>query len=399
MCIRYPPAPGGAETHVYSISKELRRRGHELKVFTSDLYKEIPFVRLEHYGSEHEGIPVKRFKTYSLGGELHYVFFPALIPSLLKEECDIMHAHSYGYFHVNLSAFIKGLRKIPFVLTPHFHPEWSMWGGEKRRRIRRIYDRVIAKHVLDSADAIIGVSRHEIELLKTIEFDESKVRIIPNGIEFSRFDPIPDASPFREKFNIDGQMILFTGRLATNKGLQILVKAMPDVLKEFPDTTFVLVGEDQGMKNRLKRIAEDLGVEKKLVFAGHITDENLFLSAYSACDVFVLPSEYEAFGIVLLEAMACQKPCIGTDVGGIPEVIVDGKSGIIVDYGDVHALANAITELLSDARKRDAFGRFGRERVKEKFTWAKVVEQIEDVYNESLLKKEEGVSVKKKRRG
>ncbi|MCK4613598.1 MAG: glycosyltransferase, partial [Thermoplasmata archaeon] len=96
---------------------------------------------------------------------------------MLREKTDIIHVHSYGYFHVNVGAFVKKLRRVPLVLTPHFHPAWSMWGGERRRRVREIYDTFIAGSVLGAADIIIGVSHHEIEQMKaSLNFDEKKVR-------------------------------------------------------------------------------------------------------------------------------------------------------------------------------------------------------------------------------
>ncbi|MFQ5909463.1 MAG: glycosyltransferase family 4 protein, partial [Thermoplasmata archaeon] len=310
LCVRFPPAPGGAETHVYSISKELIRRGHEVTVFTSDLYTETPFVRLSKASNAMDGIPVKRFRAHSLGGEMHYVFMPSILWNSLKEDVDVVHAHSYGYFHVNAAFLLKRLRGVPFVLTPHFHPEWSMWGGSRRRMLRRIYDQVLAPHVLESADRIIGVSRAEMNLMKGDRFDQGKITIIPNGISQEDFEPLPDGHLFRERYGLSGRVVLFVGRLATNKGLLTLVDSIPSVLEEFKDTKFVLVGQDQGMESKLLHRATTLDVSDALVFTGHIEDPRLFRSAFASCDVFVLPSEYEAFGIVLLEAMMCERPCI-----------------------------------------------------------------------------------------
>lgn len=384
-CIRFPPAPGGAETHVLEISKLLRHRGYEVMVYTSDLYKEVPFTRKTDWAPTVNKIPVKRFKAHSMPGELHYVFIPSLAKAILKVKTDLIHAHSYGYFQVNVSGLNKRLRDTPFVLTPHFHPPWSMWGGDKRKKLRKVYDKIFAPTVLNAVDRIIGVSHHEMELLsQIIKFDTEKIRYIPNGIDFSRFEPIPKADKFMKKFKPKGQIILYVGRLASNKGLEVLVKAAPEVLRENIDTTFVFVGEDEGMKNILKQQAKKLGIADKLLFTGHIKDEELFLSSFAACDVFVLPSEYEAFGIVLLEAMACKKPVIGTRVGGVPEAIGSEGAGIIVEYNDSDALSEAINQLLNDSKKRKKMGEIGRKRVKENFTWASVVDQIEQVYAELI---------------
>lgn len=367
------------------ISKLLKSRGYDLTVYTSDLYKEVPFTRKSDWSVQVQGIPVKRYKAYSMPGELHYVFIPGLAKALLDVDTDLIHAHSYGYFQVNISGLNKRLRDTPFVLTPHYHPPWSMWGGDRRKQLRKIYDKIFSPAVLNSVDRIIGVSHHEMELLQRfIKIDSDKIRYIPNGIDFSRFEPIPKPDKFLNQFKLQGNIVLYVGRLASNKGLEVLVDAAPEILKEHPDTTFVFVGEDEGMKELLIKKAKKLGILKKLLFTGHIKDDDLFNSSFAACDVFVLPSEYEAFGIVLLEAMACKKPVIGTRVGGVPEAIGDGGAGIVVEYNDPDELAGAINKLLADRKLCQSMGELGRKRVKKKFTWEIVVDQIEKVYAELI---------------
>jgi len=384
--IRYPPAPGGAETHVHEVSKQLLSRGYHIQVLTSDLYKETPFTKLDEKFPKVEGIPVDRFWSWSPGGEFHYVLFPRVLFSMLSRhwKADLIHVHSYGYFHVNVSAFVKKVRRVPLVITPHFHPAWSMWGGEQRKKVRGFYDTYISGSVLEAADIIIGVSRHEIEQMKlSLTFDDSKVRYIPNGIDFSRFVVIPDGHLFRETYGVPdvSPVVLYTGRLAVNKGLDTLLSSFAEVLNEIPDCRLCLVGDDQGMGEKLRKQAVDLGIAEKVIFTGHI-EEKVFRDAYGAADVFVLPSEYEAFGIVLLEAMACKVPCIGTRVGGVPEVIRDGTDGLLVEYKDVRGLARAMIRLLSDFEERHRMGEAGRERVRREFTWSSVVDRIEEVYRE-----------------
>jgi glycogen(starch) synthase len=386
LCIRFPPAPGGAENHVYHISKELIRRGHDLQVFTSDLYTEVPFVRIENPSPIYKGVPVKRFKAHSLKGEMHYVFIPFMLRTLLKENRDMIHTHSYGYYQTTSGAFAKKLRDTPLIITPHFHPPWSMWGGESRKRLRKIYDRLFGKSVIRAPDIVICHSKNEQELLSNFSLPEEKIRIIPAGIDFNRFQTVPSPDYFRDFYNITDRIVLFVGRLASNKGLEHLMDAMPQIISQFKDTTLVLIGEDEGERKMLEERAERLGIKNRVVFTGYITDDELFKSAYSACDVFVLPSEYEAFGLVLLEAMACEKPCVATNVGGVPEVIEKGETGALVEYGKSDQLANAIIDLLGDDSKRKNMGKSGRERVKANFTWPKIVDQLEGIYKEVATK-------------
>jgi glycosyltransferase involved in cell wall biosynthesis len=384
LCIRFPPAPGGAENHVYNISLELKKRGHKIDVFTSDLYTEVPFVRMKNLEPDYNGIPVRRFKAYSLKGEMHYVFMPKMVRALLSADADIIHTHSYGYFQTTAGPIAKKLRDRPIIVTPHYHPKWSMWGGSKRKGLRRLYDGLLAKPTMRAQDIVICHTQNEKRLLSEYEIPEDRIRIIPAGVDFSKFEYIPSPEPFREQFEISGRMVLYAGRLASNKGLSYLMDAIPQILSEYNDTTFVFIGEDEGQKTHLESRAQELGIRDKIIFTGHLTDERIFLSAFSACDVFVLPSEYEAFGLVLVEAAACEKPTVATRVGGVPEVVEDGKTGLLVDYGDSTQLASAIIDLLGDEKKRKDMGRAGRERVKENFTWPKVVDKLEGVYKEVI---------------
>jgi glycosyltransferase involved in cell wall biosynthesis len=399
LCTRFPPAPGGVETHVLEISKRMRLAGHDVEVFTSDLYSETPFVRMEKWDREVEGVPVRRFKAYTPGGEAHYLLYPSMKRAVMTARADVFHAHSYGYFQTNLLPWLRKLRGAPTVLTAHFHPEWSTWGGEKRRGLRKVYDSTLGKAVLNNVDIVIAHTREEIGLMKQSGLDDSgkRVRIVPAGIDFRKYEAVPDGAPFREHFGIgaDEQVVLFSGRLAQNKGLMVLAEAAPSVLKSFPKARFVLVGQDMGVQEKLQKRLAGLGVKERFLLTGHVKDDALFRSAYGACDVFVLPSEYEAFGLVLLEAMASEKPVVASAVGGMPEVLGAGcrvqgaagtvtatECGLLVGYEDAPALAEAISKLLGDEALRHRMGAAGRERVRKEFNWDSVTSRILEIYRE-----------------
>jgi starch synthase len=148
----------------------------------------------------------------------------------------------------------------------------------------------------------------------------------------------------------------------------------------------VLLGEDEGMKEILLQRARDLDVKESLIFTGAL-DYDSVSSAFLDCTVFALPSQYEAFGIVLAEAQAARKPVVATKVGGVPNVVRDRKTGILVDYGNPKDLAMAINSLLGDPEKRNAFGESGFEWVAKNFSIDKVVDRLEDVYKEVLESK------------
>jgi glycosyltransferase involved in cell wall biosynthesis len=202
LCIRFPPAPGGAENHVFHISSELKRRGYKIKVFTSDLYTEVPFKKMRNPAPIYKGVPVDRFRAYSLKGEMHYVLIPGMARAILNEPTDIIHTHSYGYFQSTMSAFAKKMINKPLIITPHFHPRWSMWGGKKRKGLRKVYDKLIAGSSMNAPDMVICHTENEKNLLSQYSIPEDKIRIIPAGVDFSRYEKIPSPDIFREKYKI-----------------------------------------------------------------------------------------------------------------------------------------------------------------------------------------------------
>jgi glycosyltransferase involved in cell wall biosynthesis len=394
LCLRFHPAPGGVETHVLEISKVLKAHGHDVEVYTTDLYKETPFKKLDGPTQSIEevmGIKVRRFKAHTLGDEMHYVFTPSLLAPVLSSKADLIHAHSYGYFHVNLAAMARKMTGKPFVMTAHFHPQYSMWGGQKRKSLRAVYDKILGGSSLEIADRIIVHTRNELGLMSGMGVDEDKVRVIPAGVDLASYTPQPDGKAFREATDIKDPFILYAGRIAVNKGLDHLVQAFARVrrrevsnIEGMEGLKLILIGEDHGLRASLEKVAKKEGVSDHVVFTGHIETDRIFRSAFGACELLALPSDYEAFGLVLVEAMACSKPCVATRVGGVPEVIDEDRTGLLVDFGDVQGLARALTEVLSDPKKAKEMGTAGRKRVEDKFTWETVTTQIEKVYREVL---------------
>ena len=375
-CVRYPPAPGGAETVVRAYSEGLNSKGHNVEVITTDLYTETPFAK-KNMPTKVSGIPVSRHSAFSISGEAHYVLAPGMITSFLKKEADIIHTHSYGYFQ-NHAAWIKEkLQSTPWVITPHFHPSWSMWGGSKRRTLREFYDLKVGKPTLEAADLITCVSRHERDMLvKEIGLKEDNIKIIYNGIYWDDWKNIPDPSIFRKHFpKVSDKFIIFAGRLATNKGIPDLIEAVS--LEGSKRFDLVVMGADMGLGEDLDKLA--LSKNVKMHRIGHVDDET-YRSALSAAEVLVLPSEYEAFGIVLLEAAAARTPVVAARVGGTSEAMSEGKNGLLVDYSDPKSLSEAIFTILDDDKLSKELGSFGRDFAKN-FSWSNIVDLMEKEYN------------------
>ena len=374
-CVRYPPAHGGAETVVKAYSEGLRDLGHDVEVITTDLYTETPFVKKE-MPSEVNGINVTRHKAYTVSGEAHYVLAPGMVQSFLSKKADIIHTHSYGYFQNHAGWIRERFQSTPWVITPHFHPSWSMWGGAKRKTLREFYDTVIGKGTMESADLITCVSKHERDMLVSeIGISEDNIKIIYNGINWNDWQILPDKNIFRKQYpDISDKFVLFAGRLATNKGLSDLISAM-DLLNQ-KSVDLVIAGADMGLGKQLEEEALEKGVRMHRL--GHIDDET-YRSVLAAAEMLVLPSEYEAFGIVLLEAAAAETAVIGTNVGGIPEAMSPGNNGLIVEYNDVDNLSKSIATLLDDAKLCKEMGKAGRVWAKN-FSWDSILKELEQEY-------------------
>ena len=378
-CVRYPPAPGGAETVVKAYSEGLAGKGHNVEVITTDLYTETPFVKKE-MPSKVSGIPVSRHSAFTISGEAHYVLAPGMIKSFLSKKADIIHTHSYGYFQNHAGWIREKLQSTPWVITPHFHPSWSMWGGAKRRTLRDFYDSKIGRSTMEAADLITCVSNHEKDVLvKEIGLSDDNIKIIYNGIYWDDWKEIPSKKVFRDKFpQISDRFVIFAGRLATNKGLTNLIEAMS--IGDSDEFDLVIMGADMGLGKELDALA--LSQNVKMHRLGHV-DDNVYRSALAAAEVLVLPSEYEAFGIVLLEAAAANTPVIGTRVGGIPEAMSENNNGLIVEYDNSNELSKAIFSILEDSKMSKEMGDFGR-KFSSNFSWENIIDILEKEYD-SLL--------------
>ncbi len=388
LSTRYPPGPGGVERHVAEVARRLGTRGHTVDVFTSDLYREFPLERLPRTVPREERTAfgtVRRLPVWSLPGELHYPFFRGLGPALARARPDIVHAHTYGTNQVAVARRHRARTGTPFVLTAHFHPIWSIYGGWLRHRIRGVYDRRLAGPVLAAAARVIVQTREEERLLRSVGVPLPPVEIVPPG-----YAPLPDPPdgrrPFPDLAGIPGPYVLFVGRLASNKGLVELLRAFAALAGDDPAAHLVLVGEDGGMRGTLAARARALGVDARVRFAGHLADEATLAAAYRDARCTVLASEYEAFGLVLLESLAQGTPVIASRVGGIPEFIEDGRAGLLVPPGDVAALTAALRRLWNDPALARRLGRHGRTEVVPRYTWDRVVERLEAIYREVLAR-------------
>ncbi len=267
------------------------------------------------------------------------------------------------FSHVNLAPL--GLMTRPFgtpvryAVMGHGIDVWALLNRVRRWGVRQ------------AAVALANSSHTAQKLVEVQGVSPDRIRLLPFGY---RLDDVEDRlSPPNHSF----PCLLTVTRLdATEryKGVDTVIRSLPQVVKKYPSLVYTVIGRGAD-RQRLEALACDLGVSDHIHFQGFVPDDEL-KQAYDACDVFVLPSKKEGFGIVYLEAMACAKPVVAARAGGVPDVVIDGQTGILVEYGDVVGLSDALCSLLDDAALRARLGAAGRERVATHFSYRQFVDRL-----------------------
>ncbi len=367
---RFPPAIGGVEDHVLHLSLKLRERGVDVRVATTDLRRDVPFERLRAV-EERQPFPVVRYRARKLLEAPHGlgIASPAMVFAALEHGTDIVHAHAYGYFPTWVGSLARSLDGAALVLTTHSD-------AGTPRMSKRLFDRITTRFVLRRASRIIALTAHEASLLESRGVPAERIVVIPDGVDVDEFTGIPPR-PVRTV-----PIALFVGRLyPQQKGLETLVRALA-LLPSSVDLKVRLMGEDWGGAALVQRLASDLQVGGRIAVIGPVSRTKL-LQEYAAADLLVLPSLFEPFGIVLLEAMAAGLPVVASRVGGIPEVVAEGETGLLVKPGDESELASALLRLAKDADLRRRLGERGRQR-SASYAWEALVPRILRAYEEAL---------------
>jgi len=368
---RFPPAIGGVESHVYHLAMGLTKADVSTEIFTTDLQRDTPFQRLNGDPASLP-FPVRRFRAARLADVPHGlgIVAPSMALAALEASPDVFHAHSYGYFPTFAGGFAKLMRGVPLVVTPHSDPGGSMIS-------KRLFDRVVPPFTIRRASRVIALTSVEAKLLQRLGVPAQRIRVIPNGVDLNEFAGLPLRHPIG-----DATKLLFVGRCyPRQKGLEYLVKAIP-LLPSREAVSLTIVGEDWGGVAMLRSLARSLGIEHQIVFKGALGRSDV-IRAYASADIFVLPSLFEPFGIVLLEAMAAGLPVVASAVGGIVDVVADGTTGLLVPPGNPSALAAGLEHLIADSSSRARMGQEGRRRVL-RYSWDLIVPKIVDVYREAI---------------
>lgn len=392
---RFYPAIGGAETHVYLLSKYLVKNGHEVTVYTTNSLssKDItnlslvpPFIKpgeskKKCFDETIDGFSIKRFDL-----KFRYWSFN-WIPNMFRElknninDFDIVHAHGYHISTSLIACYYAKKYGKPFVLTGHdliipdnLSPDAKIF--------KKIYDAIFGKYLLNNTGKLVALTSDHIQQYNERGGDTNKIRIIPNGIELTKYNNVEIHSEFLRNFGIfeEDIILLFVGRIEKYKGIQDVIEIMPSLLKKYPSIKFVVVGKEYGFLGELENLSRRLDLGDKVIFTGNVSEE-ILVQLYKRANIFILPSKMEGFGIVFLEAMASSTLCMAYPIPAVRKLIQNKKNGILVN--DQKELLDNIVYYLRNPKEKSEIERNAMEYVKN-YDINYIIKSIESIYSEGI---------------
>lgn len=389
---------GGMNVYVREFSRELGRQGVQVDVFTRSQDDCQPMVKHDlGYDARVIHIPAGPEKPIPVAEVDNYLEdFAAGVLRFAESEAaryDLLHSH-YWLSGLVAEKLRNSWKSIPIVQM--FHTLGHMKNRIAQNESERVSDERIRGElrVLGVADRIIAATlAEEAQLNWLYEADMSKVSIVPPGVDLERFTPIPQ-SEAKARIGIPShhQNILFAGRIEPLKGIDTLLQAIALIQKRFPELVqhvcVAIIGGDPWAESpdaemaRLQAMREQLDIGDLVTFLG-AKDQDMLPDYYAAAEMVVMPSHYESFGMVALEAMAMGKPVIASEVGGLAFLVKDGENGFHVPSRDPEALAERIYALLTDKGCREVLGRQARLHAQQ-YAWAKVAARMIRIYEELI---------------
>jgi len=388
----YPPYNyGGAGVHVEYLTRELSRLADvavDVRAF-GDQDEPGAELKVKGYPVDTGGYGAPKFLHSIFGSSQRAIDYNAD-----GNEADVVHCHTW---YTHLAGIMTKLNYgIPLVVTGHSLEPLRPW---KREQLAGGYDFScwVEKTALEMADAVIAVSEGtRTDILTHFNVAPEKIHVIYNGIDTEEYQPV-DPMPALEKYGVpsDKPFVLFVGRITRQKGIIHLVEAIKHMDDGYnvvlcagaPDTKEIAAEMDAA-------VAEASKTRDGIYWIDKMVDKSDIIQLYSGAAVFCCPSIYEPFGIINLEAMACETPVVGSMVGGIPEVVVHDETGYLVPvaqqrespFAPLHPaayaqdLAHSVNRLMNDPEKRERFAKAGRERAVEHFSWTSIAQQTRDLY-------------------
>lgn len=369
------PNVGGVASHVYHLSRALKQIGHDITVLTIRYDRRTPFIEQTDCGTVIRFLVPRVRKVRAI----LFCILGSIYVAKREYSFDIVHWHNF----MPDSVISYSARSNAKVFTNHTSRFIELVkSGKSLHRLRWC----VAK-----AKAIIGPSRELAEL--SAEWLGKPAYYIPNGVDAQYYTPLDDRRRMRIKeeilgrlgLSVDKYIILCPRRLEPKNGVEYLIRAMLRIRYEHPDAVVLVVGSDADPRyaRKVRSMVRDLGLDRWVIFVGPVHPQEM-VTFYHTSDVVVVPSVLEAVSIAGLEAMACGLPVIASNVGGLPEIVLHGKTGFLFKKGDSEEMAQYVCRLLDDKELRNTLGENARKHVEEKFTWESVAKETLNLYKKLL---------------
>ncbi|MCJ7559409.1 glycosyltransferase family 4 protein [Candidatus Bathyarchaeota archaeon] len=380
----FPPRViGGISPHVFFLSKSLAKDDVKVYVVTCDfpgapaheVIDGVEVYRIDSYKN-----PSPDFATWVYLMNLNLQKEAAALAGKLAVKIDVFHAHDWLVATAGIG--LKHVFRKPLLVTVH-STEMGRRDGIHTGTEKMIHE--TEAWLTYEAWKVICCSDYMVSHVKwAFGLPEDKVVMVPNGVNTHVYEGIEkeDLKSFRSRFALpEEKIVLFVGRLVYEKGVHVLINAAPKVLEKV-NAKFIIVGSGY-MKEQLLNIVRSMKLEHKVLFAGFLDEETL-LKLQKCADVSVVPSLFEPFGIVALEAMAAKSPVVVSDTGGLSEIVDHDSTGVKVYPNNPDSLAWGITKILLDESYKNHIVENAYRKVQEKYDWEKIAQQTKRIY-ESVL--------------
>jgi len=352
----YPPSTGGVASHVYELKRQLQSMGHKVKVLTTSPRSSYDgVISLEPYRIDKIRSTLKSFKPEII--HVHHAFTPLSLISIIFSSKSsipvILTNHSAYFYDYDVALKTLGLAALPI------------------------------KYILGKVDNVIAVSNIAKKFIDSFLLGK-RAKVIPNGVDTRKYTP--DGEKITSESLLGDPTILFVGRLVYRKGPWVLLDALKSVVSEYPKAKLLIVGEGPYLLSLLEKTRK-LSLRGNVEFLGYVKQSDL-PRIYRSADIFVMPSIFgEAFGIVLLEAMASRLPVIASRVGGIQEIIDNCIDGILVPPKSHRAISKSIIDLYSDRKLMNWLAYNARLKAVKKYDWNIIARKICSEYSITLNQK------------
>jgi glycosyltransferase involved in cell wall biosynthesis len=369
----------GPHRVVFNISKALAARGHEVTVLTSDMLTKNQRITETPMDSSYN-FKIRRVANVSssLSNLSGLVITPSMNQYLSKRTdwYDVIHVHEYRTYQNVVVNKYAHIWDVPYFV----HPHGSLPRIGEMKFLKLIFDYIIGLRILREASCAIASNNTELRHYNSFKVRMENVTIIPNGVDLSEFSKIPSEHIFREQYAIDdhNKIILFLGRIHWIKGVDILLRSFAIIRRQFENIVLIIAGSGPFL-TQMKNLTHSLGLEEDVLFLGPVT-ERIKLEVLASADIFVLPSRYEMFPVVIPEAYACSKPIVASNVNSIAEIVQNHKSGLLFESESVIDLSEKILYLLQHPNIATEMGHEGLKLVKKSLSMTKIAELLEESY-------------------